>query len=321
MAEACAGGAWNETPCAETCQDGVCVPWPSCRAPSGATCGAGGTSCCEAKVVPGGVFDRRNDDGYPATVSAFSLDVYEVSVGRFRAFVEAGAGTQAKPPSPGAGGHPKIAESGWNDAWTTLLPPSASDLRELVAGGTWTDAPEANEKKPITNVSWFVAFAFCAWDGGRLPTYAEWSFAAAGGDEQRYYPWSSPPANPDISPGRAAYSCNYSEPAYTCPPAYCSVGNTTPCDQAACLAAAGTCVTPSCFGCDIAKDVADVGVLPSGAGRWGHFDLGGNASEMVFDAFREKSGPGNDDPLIVPCVDCASLMPPDPARSGSGPSG
>jgi formylglycine-generating enzyme required for sulfatase activity len=46
-----------------------------------------------------------------------------------------------------------------------------------------------NENKPITCVNWYQAFAFCAWDGGRLPTEAEWNYAAAGADENRSYPW------------------------------------------------------------------------------------------------------------------------------------
>jgi sulfatase modifying factor 1 len=229
------------------------TPGQSCSSLA-ATCGPyGNESCCASLLVPGGSFYRSydgvdfTDKSFSATVSDFALDRYEVTVGRFRAFVTAGQGTKASPPAAGAGAHSLIAGSGWNSAWNANLLADTASLKSAVkcepGNATWTDTPGVGENRPMNCLFWYEAFAFCAWDGGRLPTEAEWNYAASGGSEQRYYPWSNPPTSTTIDPTYAVYS------------------------------ASGT----------NARDVGSKS--PKGDGKWGHADLGGNEWEIVLDWF------------------------------------
>jgi formylglycine-generating enzyme required for sulfatase activity len=184
----------------------MAVP-PSCETPL--TCGS--VSCCLSLLVPGGKFPMgrslNGSDAYPAggaeelpehdaAVADFHLDTFEVTVGRFRAFVNKFSGA----PLAGAGAHPLINGSGWKSAWDSILPATKSDLVDGLtcdASATWTDVASSHENLPINCVSWYEAFAFCAWDKGRLPTEAEWECAAAGGEENRLYPWGK--ANPSAA--------------------------------------------------------------------------------------------------------------------------
>ncbi len=139
---------------------------------------------------------------------------------------------------------------------------------------TWTDTPGGNESRPMNCISWYEAMAFCSWDGGFMPTEAEWNYAAAGGNEQRAYPWSSPP--PSLVNDDSTYASYY-------------VDSTK------------QCMGDGVMGCAL-TDLIPVGTKPAGNGRWGQSDLGGNVSEWTLDWYA-NTYPQN------PCFDCANLIP------------
>jgi sulfatase modifying factor 1 len=261
----------------------------SCALPDGgALVLPNGDSPCVTIVVPGGTFPMgRSENGtdkaspfnpmalpeHAMAVSTFALDKYEVTVGRFRNFVQeyaagwrpgTGAGTNDNVPIPGDA---SVNGTGWqtkcDDSATglagsgTSLPVTGADASATLnefshrlgwASGspTWTDVPGPNESLPIHQVNCYEAFAFCVWDAARLSTEAEWEYAAAGGDENRLYSWGS--ALPDCS-----YANIWTGDAFCGP--------------------------------NGAKFAAPLGSSANDGSRWGHQDLIGNVWEWVLDSY------------------------------------
>jgi len=226
-----------------------CRRSPLCGSPERVSCCAsvdlpGGTFPMGRALSGGDAFDVPNVEELPehrVTVAPFRLDRFEVTVGRFREFAESWHG-EAIP--EGAGAHPQIPDSGWQDEWNDHLPrTSAALIGGLHCGAgeeSWRDVGGPDDARPMGCLSWYEAFAFCIWDGGRLPTEAEWEFAASGGEENRLYPW-----------GSAAPDCTRLAPFDNC-------------HEAADL-------------------LAPAGTHRAGAGRWGHEDFAGSVEEWTLD--------------------------------------
>jgi formylglycine-generating enzyme required for sulfatase activity len=168
-------------------------------------------------TLDGGEFLMGTDDaeGFPAdgegpirpvVVRPFQIDATAVTNAQFGTFVKAtGYVTEAE-------------KFGWSYVFGAFVDPAVAKLQpgslpqtpwwSAVRDAYWRSPEGAGSSiseranHPVVHVSWNDAQAYCAWAGVRLPTEAEWEYAARGGLEQARYPWGD-----ELTP-RGAWRCN-----------------------------------------------------------------------------------------------------------------
>lgn len=208
--------------------------------------------------VPAGVFLRGSEDGEPdeqpmgeVLLDDYWLAKYPVTVGQFRAFVE-------------ATGFVTDAERGlgswqyWDGGWEPRL------------DGRWDNTYlEQAEDHPVVSVSWDDVQHYCAWLSEQLgpsfglPTEAQWEKGARGTDGRRY-PWGDePPSGAHANLNDARFLAAYAES-----------------DRA-------EMADPALD--DGFAETAPVDAYPLGASPYGILDMAGNAGEWCHDVYDEDS--------------------------------
>ena len=169
---------------------------------------------------PDGEGDSNEHPQHTVYLDDYYIDKYEVTNARYQACVDAGSCNA-----------PRESSSYTRDRY--FRNPEYADY-------------------PVIQVTWFQAEAFCAWEGGRLPTEAEWEKAARGTDG-RMYPWGNEFDGSKLNYCDANCKFGWRDAAYN----------------------------------DGYADTAPVGSYPSGASPYGVMDMAGNVWEWVNDWYGE----------------------------------
>jgi formylglycine-generating enzyme required for sulfatase activity len=195
--------------------------------------------------VPGGSFFMGSDEGLPGErpahkvqLAPYCMDIYEVTTARYIACSDVGWCKRAATTNAGEG-----------------INPSERDAYDLLCNER---DPAGRAQHPINCVTWEMADVYCRSNHLRLPTEAEWEFAARGSDG-RAYPWGEAPPS-----ARHLNACG------------------TECAEWGRKAKVEPLV-PMYPEDDHWPNTAPVGSFPEGKSKFGIMDLAGNVWEWVSD--------------------------------------
>ena len=173
------------------------------------------TDPCQRQALPGGwlqmgttnpVYPEDGEAARTVFVHPFSIDTCEVSNSKFWWNTPEPRQTDAH-------------RYGWSYVWHYLYKGKDKDVEGVVPGQPWWlgirgavwDHPEGPDSDlsgrwdhPVVHISWNDADRYCRRQGGRLPTEAEWEFAARGGLHNALFPWG----NDSLSDENGVYQAN-----------------------------------------------------------------------------------------------------------------
>ena len=201
-------------------------------------------------LIPAGTFEMGSEDAeardieqpvHTVHLDAFYMDVHEVTNAEFKAFVDANPQWQKR-----------SIEASCHDDTLRLF-------RLHLLDWIGTDYPAGKADHPVVWVSWYAAMAYAEWAGKRLPTEAEWEYAARGGLVGKKYPRGDTITDADANYGK-------------------NVSDTT-------LYFDGCALIAQKNYDKNAGDTTPVGTYP--ANGYGLYDMAGNVWEWCLDAYDE----------------------------------
>jgi formylglycine-generating enzyme required for sulfatase activity/serine/threonine protein kinase len=245
-------------------------PSAAATASASAAMGPAARAPCPADMIaiPGGSFFMGNDDALPlekpahqVVLEPFCIDRFEVSVDKYRACSDAG----------------RCKRAGTTNDWPAI---EAKDHKVFDPLCNVRD-PEGRAKHPINCVDWEMSDKYCREQARRLPTEAEWEFAARGPDGRKY-PWG------DDDPSAGLMNA--------CGKECVAWGTKNGVDEKAMYDADDGFPTTS-----------PVGSFPKGASRYGVEDVVGNVWEWVADFYgpytkdeqKAPTGPAQGDERVI----------------------